>query len=163
MFPEVDSLTPVQQQVLDLLSSGTSVGEAARQAGIHRNTIANWRRDSSAFRDCATYAQQRQAAHWRDELQTLAPIAMRTLRQTMTGDGASAGVRLRAALAVLDKVTASVPLEPAPVVHPPQFEKPAQSCTTAPHPGSFEAVANQAHAILTAESACAAPETPAWK
>jgi len=50
MFP----LTPQQLQVVDALSSGATLTDAAAQAGIHRNTVANWRRNSPDFQEALT-------------------------------------------------------------------------------------------------------------
>jgi len=38
-------LSPQQIIVIDALSDGVNVTDAAAQAGVHRNTIANWRRN----------------------------------------------------------------------------------------------------------------------
>lgn len=35
-------LTPTQQRVLALLSTGSTANAAARSVGVHRNTIGNW-------------------------------------------------------------------------------------------------------------------------
>ena len=44
------SLTPQQEQVLALISAGSSITVAAQSAGVHRNTIYNWLRSAPAFR-----------------------------------------------------------------------------------------------------------------
>ena len=38
-------LTPAQQKVVALLSAGATIAAAARAAGVHRNTVTNWRRN----------------------------------------------------------------------------------------------------------------------
>ena len=45
------ALSPQQQQVINALSEGLNSTDAAALAGVHRNTIANWRRNSLYFRD----------------------------------------------------------------------------------------------------------------
>ena len=37
-------LSPQMLQVIDALSSGANLTDAAARAGVHRNTIAYWRR-----------------------------------------------------------------------------------------------------------------------
>ncbi len=49
MSPNIP-LTPAQEQVLTLIAAGVTVTGAAREAGIHRNTVGNWLRSSPAFR-----------------------------------------------------------------------------------------------------------------
>ncbi len=43
------TLSPVQHHVLSLLAHGVSTTEAASSAGVHRNTVATWRRTGPAF------------------------------------------------------------------------------------------------------------------
>ena len=43
------SLTPAQHKVLALLADGQSIIDAAAAAGVHRNTVSNWRRALPAF------------------------------------------------------------------------------------------------------------------
>ena len=43
------TLTAAQQNVLNHLAAGKSVAETAELCGVHRNTIANWRREIPAF------------------------------------------------------------------------------------------------------------------
>jgi hypothetical protein len=56
------NLTPQQLQVVDALSGGATLTTAAAQAGIHRNTVANRRRDSNHFRQAMDPAHYDRAA-----------------------------------------------------------------------------------------------------
>ena len=95
------SLTPVQHRVLALLAEGQSLTEAAAQAGVHRNTVRNWRRSVPAFaRDCE-FAVREQAVAWHDHLLQLAPQAAQVLHSVLHDESASPSLRLRAAVAVL--------------------------------------------------------------
>jgi hypothetical protein len=146
-------LTAPQQQILVLLAQGKTMNAAAEAANIHRNTIANWRRSSEAFRNEWHSMQYEQAMHWRDQLQSIAQVAVDAILKTLTDEKTPPSVRLRAALAVLDKVTAVAPAQPElhraqpaaaesmhnhaqPETEPraadstPEPEVPAQSCTT---------------------------------
>ena len=88
-----------------MLAQGKTINAAAEAVGIHRNTIANWRRSSESFRNQWHTMQYEQAMYWRDEMQALAQIAVDALLKTLTDEKTSPSVRLRAALAVLNKVT----------------------------------------------------------
>ncbi len=134
-------LTPQQQQVLVSLAQGQTVNAAAAAANIHRNTIANWRRSSETFRGHWHNMQYEQAMHWRDQLQSIAQVAVDAILKTLTDEKTPPSVRLRAALAVLDKVTAVAPAQPglnaSPAMH--NVAQPAQPAQpepleTAPQP-----------------------------
>jgi transposase-like protein len=167
MFPFTTELSKVQQLVLTQLASGQTINEAAAAAGVHRNTIANWRRSSESFRNHWHTMQYEQAMHWRDEMQSLAPIAIKTLQDLLIDPKTPPTVRLRAALAVLDKVATPPPIQPdlhksaqaspahglhvvenmppveeVPIVHPPREPVSAQPCTT-PEPADFVEVPYQ--------------------
>ena len=101
----VPSLTPTQEQVLALLSAGSTVTAAAASAGIHRNTIANWRQSSPLFREAQHQADTEKAERWREQAEELAAAAIDAIRTILTDPKAPAGVRLKAALAILDKVS----------------------------------------------------------
>ena len=92
-------LTATQQKALALISAGSTIAAAASETGVHRNTVGNWLR-SSNFRQSLELACLDQAIFWRDQA------------HQMAGD-ALAAVRLRAALAVLEKASAPLPQLPA--------------------------------------------------
>jgi len=137
-------LTALQNEVLALLADGHSHTHAAQQTGIHRNTIHNWRRTVPAFAREAEHALHEQALTWRDQVIDLAPQATAVLHHLLHDPNAAPALKLRAALAVLKIAAApnTPPLRPislealeqefTPVVHQPQIEISAQSCTIAP-------------------------------
>jgi hypothetical protein len=98
-------LTPAQEHVLALLSAGSTVTAAAKSAGIHRNTIANWRGSSPAFLDAYNQAVTEKALVWREQSEQLAAAAIDVLRTLLTDPATPPGVRLKAALVILEKVT----------------------------------------------------------
>ena len=106
------NLTPQQLQVADALSNGATLTEAAAQAGIHRNTIANWRRNSDDFREALTRAHHDRAALYRERAVDLADLAFEALRKVLTNPESSPSALLRAATFIIDKVAT-----------PPKFEK----------------------------------------
>ena len=105
-------LTSTQEQVLSLIAAGSTATAAAASAGIHRNTISNWLRGSPAFSQALACIHFDRALHWREQAESLAPGAVETIRGIMADVAAPAAVRLKAALAILDK--AAAPLSPPP-------------------------------------------------
>ena len=110
-----------QQHILCLLAGGQTITEAAAAVGVHRNTVSNWRRGLPAFRQQLASVQYDQAMHWRDQLQPLAGDAVETIRGILHDTEAAPSVRLRAALAILDKVSTPAPIQPE-LAHRPDRE-----------------------------------------
>ena len=106
------NLTPQQLQVVDALSNGATLADAAAHAGIHRNTIANWRRSSDGFREALTHAHHDRAILYRDRAVDLADLAFAALRNVLTNPESSPSALLRAATFIIEKVAT-----------PPKFEK----------------------------------------
>ncbi|MGO9895122.1 MAG: SEC-C metal-binding domain-containing protein [Bryobacteraceae bacterium] len=104
-------LTLQQLQVVDALSNGATLTDAAAQAGIHRNTIANWR-SSDDFRAALASAHHDRAVLYRDRAVDLADLAFEALRNVLTDPKSSPSIRLRAAIFIIDKAST-----------PPKFEK----------------------------------------
>jgi len=103
-------LSPKQVHVIDALSSGATLTDAAAQAGVHRNTIALWRRNLLDFQRELANAQYDRALCFREKSEALADLAIDALRRALTDEKTPAGTRVRAALAILK--TISTPPEP---------------------------------------------------
>ncbi len=120
-------LTTQQQHVLALLAQGNTVGAAARAAGVHRNTVSNWRRSgSSEFRNAWQSAQLDQAAYWRDHLQLLGEIAVKSLLHVLQDSDTTPSVRLKASLAVLNVIVTPAPAQKAGDLVTPELHMPPQ-------------------------------------
>ncbi len=107
----MSTLTSTQQHVLTLLAGGSSVTAAAKATGVHRNTIGNWRRACPEFQQAFAVAKEEQEEHWREEVDSLGGLAISTLRDILecgpfsaAMSGKAAGLCLRAAIAVIDRV-----------------------------------------------------------
>lgn len=120
------SLTPLQHRVLALLAEGRSLTDAAAEAGVHRNTVCNWRRSVPAFTRDTEFAIREQAVVWHDRMVQLAPLAAQVLHKVLNDEAAPASLRLRAAVTVLKAaanpfvsiIASEVErVNPAPVVH----------------------------------------------
>jgi transposase-like protein len=98
-------LSAPQLEVICALSSGATLSAAAEQAGIHRNTILNWRRNSLPFQIALADAQYDRAQLIREKAEALADLAIQTIQDILTDPKASASVRLKAALAILNLST----------------------------------------------------------
>jgi hypothetical protein len=104
-------LNPPQLHVIDAVSNGASLTDAAAQAGIHPNTLSQWRRNSPDFREALAITRYDRALLYRDRAVELADLAFETLRHVLTDPKSSPSTRLRAALYIIDKVST-----------PPKFE-----------------------------------------
>jgi len=105
-------LTPLQDQVLALISAGSTITEAARNTGVHRNTVHNWIRSVPKFRLGHSRAQEAKAIFWRERATELAAEAIETIRAIMADPKAPASVRLKAAQSILNLVTTPPVQEP---------------------------------------------------
>ena len=103
-------LTSQQFTVICALSNGATAADAAEQAGVHRNTIANWRRNTLPFQYALAHAQYDRALLFREKAEALADLAIDNIRQILTNPQSPAAIRLRASLAILQIV--STPPEP---------------------------------------------------
>jgi transposase-like protein len=99
------ALSPEQRIVITALSEGVNMTDAAAQAGVHRNTIANWRRNSILFREALADAQYDRALLFRDKAEELLDLAFETLNSILTDPKASPSVRLKAAMFIIEKAT----------------------------------------------------------
>jgi uncharacterized protein YecA (UPF0149 family) len=110
--------------VLDLIATGLSAIAAAREAGVHRNTIANWIK-VDAFRKGLEQARfQKQVLFW-DQAAAMIPEALENLRELMHNEDATPAVRLRATKTLLDHVSRYLPGDAALIL-------PEESENTAP-------------------------------
>ncbi|MFN7995131.1 MAG: SEC-C metal-binding domain-containing protein [Bryobacteraceae bacterium] len=115
------TLTAQQHQVLTLIAAGSTVTAAATAAGVHRNTVGNWLR-LSAFRQALDDAHAAQALHWREQAELLAADALQALKSLLQNPATRDSVRLKAALAILDRVSAPLPAPPENLHIDAQFE-----------------------------------------
>jgi len=102
-----------QERVIAAISNGASVTEAAKQAGVHRNTVHYWRRSSPLFCAALAHAQYDRALLNRDRAAALAPMAFDAIREILHDPRTPPSVRLRAALAIV-AVATTPPPEPPP-------------------------------------------------
>ncbi|HTQ54723.1 MAG TPA: SEC-C metal-binding domain-containing protein [Bryobacteraceae bacterium] len=113
-----DSLTPIQQKVLAFIAAGYSATAAALQAGVHRNTVANWLK-SDAFREALEQSRyEKQLLYW-DQAQAVIAEGLNNLRTLMYGENVQPAVRLNATKALLQHVTMYLPVEPGLILPEP--------------------------------------------
>jgi transposase-like protein len=104
------ALSTQKLAVIDALSSGATVIDAAEHAGVHRNTISNWRRNSPDFQEAFAHAQYDRALYFREKAEALADLAIQTIQAILIDPKTPPSVRLKAALAII--AIASTPPEP---------------------------------------------------
>ena len=141
------ALTPQQLQVVSALSEGANMTNAAAQAGVHRNTIANWRRNYLPFGEALAHAQYDKAMLFREKAEDLVDLAFAAIEAIITDPKATPATRLKAAMFIVEMTSTPpapkkqvmldvVPVQP-PAVEPAtemhnEVHKVAQSARPAP-------------------------------
>ncbi len=99
----IPTLLPAQAQVVTALAQGQSVTAAARQAGVHRDTIYQWLKSQPEFKAAIENARTEYVAVLSDGMRDLAARAIETLKELLDDPKTPAAVRLRTALAILQR------------------------------------------------------------
>ena len=97
------NLSPAQAQVIAALAQGRTITAAARDAGLHRSTIYNWLQNEPQFKTAVENAQREYVEILSDGMRDLAAAALDTLRRLLEDRSTPHAVRLRAALAILQR------------------------------------------------------------
>ena len=97
------SLSPVQAQVIAALAQGRTITAAARETDVHRSTIYTWLQHEPQFKTAVENAQREYVEVLRDGMRDLATAALDTLRRLLDDRSISPAVRLRTALAILQR------------------------------------------------------------
>jgi len=97
------SLSPAQAQVIAALAQGRTITGAAHDAGIHRTTIHHWFRTEPIFETAVQEAQREYVETLQDGMRDLAARAVETLRNLLDDPKTPPAVRLRTALAILQR------------------------------------------------------------
>jgi hypothetical protein len=135
-----DFTSASQQKFLALIAAGSTATEAAAATGVHRNTVLNWLR-SPAFAETYQRACRRRAAAFTKHAEAIAIESFAAIRAIVTDPQMPPAVRLKAALAMIDRAgaTLAAPLEalpeeevetvpePQPGPQPPAEDSPAVS------------------------------------
>jgi transposase-like protein len=137
---ELSALAPAQEQVLALISAGSTISDAARISGVHRNTIHNWLRSAPSFQVAFHHARHLKAILWREQAEQLASEALDTIRSVMTAESTSPAVRLKAAQEIL-AIAMAPPPEPVPAL-PAGIDFPLETVTP-----SFSDLHNSAQSL----------------
>jgi len=111
MTPTPD-LSSVQEEVLALVSAGSSAASAAKETGIHRNSVFYWLRTSDSFREAYQQAQYLCAMQLREEAQCRASFAFKAVEQVIRSADSPNALRLKAALAIIDRAATRLPAFP---------------------------------------------------
>lgn len=96
-------LSPQQARAVALLAQGYSITHAAADVGVHRTTIHGWLRSVASFQAALKEARKEFAEQLRDDLRDLSDAALDTLRALLAAEDTPPAVRLKAALAVLER------------------------------------------------------------
>ena len=118
-----DTLTAVQQQVLQALVAGESISAAAKEAGIHRSTVHLWTQKHADFARALLAARHHRVEFLLDELGSLADLALDTFRHILSDEQAPASVRLKAAMEIVKLVEAQRPSVRETTIAEVQFDR----------------------------------------
>ncbi len=118
-----DTLTAVQQQVLQALVVGQSISAAAKEAGLHRSTIHLWSQKHPGFARILLGARHHRAECLIEELGNLADLALDTFRQILSDQQTPASVRLKATLEIVKLVEAQRPSVRETTIAEVQFDR----------------------------------------
>lgn len=112
-----EDLSPAEVAALAVLARGGSAGEAARAAGVHRNTVARWTRPGGPLDLALAELRRERVAAVRLALSRSAAAVADELVGLALDPACPPAVRVRAACAVLDRSGLGPCAEPAaPVV-----------------------------------------------
>jgi uncharacterized protein YecA (UPF0149 family) len=103
LFSTAAKLSPAQLKVAQALAEGKPVAAAARAAGVHRTTIHQWMRTQPAFTRALEEARTEYDQNLSDELAELAASALATLKALLEDPKTTPSVRLKTALAILER------------------------------------------------------------
>src|SRR5579862_8626981 len=117
-MPSTPNLSPKQDQVLALITSGFSATVAAERAGVHRNTVVNWLRSEEFCEALRQARREREILFW-DQCNDLATEAIQALRQLMNDPAAPPSVRFKAAKALLEHAQRYLPDDTCAIVTAP--------------------------------------------
>jgi len=101
----VDGLSPAQVQVATALASGASISKAAALTQTGRTTIYAWIKTVPKFAAVVEALSRDCSQTLRDKLHDLSAGAIDTVGAIMADQAAPSSVRLRAALAILNRPT----------------------------------------------------------
>jgi len=101
------TLTPKQMEVIEALAGGATVTDAAKRAGVDRTTFYFWMNNDRDFEAQLALARREFADTVRARQRELMDDALKVVRETMTGKEIPPGTRLKAALSVLQNITAT--------------------------------------------------------
>ncbi len=107
-----DFTSASQQKFVALIATGSTATEAAAATGVHRNTVLNWLR-SPVFAETYQRACRRRSAAFTKQAEALAIESFAAIRAIIADPQMPPAVRLKAALAMIDRAGAalSTPLE----------------------------------------------------
>jgi hypothetical protein len=96
-------LSAKQISVIDSLIAGSSVTDAAKATGIDRSTVHRWFKSDAQFVAEHNQIRVELVQAQREKLRSLSDKALETVETLLDDSQASGSLRLRAALAILDR------------------------------------------------------------
>ena len=97
-------LSPRQLKALTALAQGSTVTDAAKLAGVHRSTVHNWCTDIAGFTAALRHSRIQTVQAIEDGLQSMATLALDTIRHLLESEKTPPSIRLKAAQSILAAV-----------------------------------------------------------
>lgn len=109
------ALTPKQSAVIAALARGENVTNAAKEADVDRTSYYLWLKTKPHFVAELNRAEEEHRQAMRAQFQQLGDKAISTIQEILTENGTPPGIRLKAALAVLQGLGTLEPEEPGEI------------------------------------------------
>lgn len=106
--PEQDAISPSQERAIEALVAGATVTDAAKAAGVSRQSLHRWRRDSFAFQARLNAARRDLREEVERRLQALAVEAIESVCRAIQGGDAKAGLAILRGLGLLSGQRADI-------------------------------------------------------
>ena len=97
-------LSQQQLTALEALVKGATVTDAAKLAGVHRSTVHNWCTDLAGFTAALRHSRIQTVQAIEDGLQSMATLALDTIRHLLESEKTPPSIRLKAAQSILAAV-----------------------------------------------------------
>ena len=97
-------LSQQQLTALEALVKGSTVTDAAKLAGVHRSTVHNWCTDLAGFTAALRHSRIQTVQALEDGLQSMATLALDTIRHLLESEKTPPSIRLKAAQSILAAV-----------------------------------------------------------
>jgi hypothetical protein len=101
-------LAPIQETIITMLCAGKPLTHISRDLKVHRTTIYRWMEKNEAFLNAVEFARDTAELNLNEDIVDLTNISLRTVRDLLESPNTGPALRLRTALAVLNRSARSL-------------------------------------------------------